>query len=409
MRVFSLLPVLALLCAVPDAPRPGGPPCEADNGGLSLPTGFCARLVVSGVGGVRQIAVAPNGDVYAALAGAPRGSGVLALRDRDGDGRPDERLTFGPGGGNDVKVHDGYLYFAETSRIVRWRLSPSALRPAGPMETVVSGLPDDGGHVQKSMAFAGETMYVNVGSRTNSCQESDRAPRSPGRSPCTELDRRAGIWSFAADRLNQTAADGVRFATGLRNAMALAVDPSTGVLWAGVMGRDQLGASWGFSDSVNAEDPGEEFGPVRAGNDYGWPYCYYSTVRGIKIEAPEYGGDGAAPGSCGGRTEPAIAFPGHWAPIALAFDTSSAFGPAYRGGAFLAFHGSWNRAPLPQAGYRVVFIPFRDGRPSGPWHTFAIGAAGPTFLRAAGVAVAPDGSLYIGSDARESIWRVFKR
>jgi glucose/arabinose dehydrogenase len=136
-------------------PLASPPPCDPDNGGLVLPDGFCAIVVASGLGPVRQLAVAPNGDLYAALSGKPGDNtgGVLAFRDRDGDGKPDERASFGPGGGNDVKIHNGYLYFAPNDRVVRYRLHGSKLEPEGKGETVVSGLPDDGGHVAKSLAF----------------------------------------------------------------------------------------------------------------------------------------------------------------------------------------------------------------------------------------------------------------
>ena len=104
-----------------------------------------------------------------------------------------------------------------------------------------------------------------------------------------------------------------------------------------------------------------------------------------------------------------MAFPGHWAPLALAFYDADQFGPKYRGGLFVAFHGSWNRAPLPQAGYRVVFVPFSGGKPSDTYSTFAIAREGPTSLRASGLAVGPDGSLYISADANEKIWRVMRQ
>jgi glucose/arabinose dehydrogenase len=103
---------------------------------------------------------------------------------------------------------------------------------------------------------------------------------------------------------------------------------------------------------------------------------------------------------------PAIAFPGHYAPLAVAFYSGDAFGARYAGGAFIAFHGSWNRAPLPQAGYRVVFVPFVNGRPQGSYETFATSAKGPTGLRAAGLAVAPDGALFISDDRSGQVWRV---
>jgi glucose/arabinose dehydrogenase len=249
-------------------------------------------------------------------------------------------------------------------------------------------------------------MYVNIGSKTNSCQKTDRLPSSPGHDPCTELQRRGGIWRFSSDRLNQRFADGARYATGLRNAMALAIEPGTGALWAAINGRDQLADNWGFSNEVNANNPAEELVRVEQDGDYGWPYCYYSNQYKKKVLAPEYGGDGQKIGRCGTAGNPLIAFPGHWAPMALAFYTSDAFGSKYRGGLFVAFRGSWNRDPLPQEGYRVVFVPFVNGRPQGEYSTFATEKTGPTSLRATGVAVGPDGTLYISADQNGKIWRV---
>src|SRR5215207_9037726 len=130
------------------------PVCDRDNGGLALPEGFCATVVASGLGPVRQLVVGPNGDLYAALSGKPGDNtgGVLAFRDRDGDGKPDERASFGPGGGNDVKIHNGYLYFALNNRVVRYRLHGSKLEPDGKEEVIVADLPSDAGHVAKSLA-----------------------------------------------------------------------------------------------------------------------------------------------------------------------------------------------------------------------------------------------------------------
>ncbi len=388
-----------------------GTACEADNGGLVVPSGFCAVTVASNLGPVRQMVVGPTGDLYAALSGKTGDGtgGVLAFRDTTGDGRPDERARFGPAGGNDVKLYGGFLYFALNDRIVRWRLTPGKLQPDSPEEVVVSGLPVGGDHVAKSLAFVGDTMIVNFGSATNSCQKTDRLPASPGNDPCRELEVRAGLWAFSATRTGQTIADGHRWATGLRNAMALAVQPGTNRLYAGVHGMDQLSQSWGFSNEVNANNPAELFAQVRAGENYGWPYCYFSNQYGRMVTAPEYGGDGKRDDRCRRVARPAIAFPGHWAPMALAFYPGAAFGAAYRGGLFMAWHGSWNRSPLPQEGYRIVFIPFQSGKPSGSYQTFATGADRPTALRAAGVAVAPDGSLYISADQNGKIWKVVKR
>ena len=229
--VVTIVTLAALLAAHSPKNR-----CDADNGGLVVPDGFCATLVGGNLGPVRQLAVAPNGDLFAALSGkAGDGTGgVLAFRDRNGDGKPDERASFGPAGGNDVEVHQGFIYFALNDRIVRYRQSASDLEPEGKPETLVDELPSEGNHKAKSLAFGkGDTMYVVIGSATNSCQETDRLPGSPGKDPCKELERHAGIWMFSASKRGQRFTDGRRFATGLRNAMAIVAHPVTGALYSG--------------------------------------------------------------------------------------------------------------------------------------------------------------------------------
>ena len=397
--LIAFAPGCAQRADQPSATDPAASGCGGSAAGLVLPDSFCAVLLAE-ANAPRHLVVAANGDLYAAT-----GDGVAAYRDTTGDGRPDRQATFGPGGGNDVALHEGYLYYALPDRIVRWKRDSAQLVPAGEPETVVSGLPAGAAHPMKSVAFAGDSMFVSFGSATNTCQESNGRPRSPGESPCGELQTRAGIWVFPAGQTGLTVAAGTRYATGLRNAEALAVDPATGQLWMGMNGRDQL-KDWGFGDTVNANNPAEEFGPVSRGADYGWPYCYYSNEVNRKVLAPEYGGNGTTVGRCASAASPAVAFPGHWAPLALAFYDADRFGPQYRRGVFIAFHGSWNRAPLPQEGYRVVFVPFANGRPSGDYQTFATGANGPRSLRASGVAVGPDGGLYIAADVQGKIWKV---
>ena len=403
MRLVPLLS-LGLLAGLPvSAVSPLRPSdaCTRTNG-LDLPDGFCAVLVGSDLGAVRHITIAPNGDIFAAV---EEGEGVLALRDTNGDGVADVKKTFGPGGGTGIALRGDNLYFATATKVVRWRLPPGELVPSGQPETIVDGLPTGGHRAKTLVLLGGDTLIVNIGSATNSCQERDRTAQSPGHDPCTELETRAGLWQFSASKTGQTEKDGVRYATGLRNAMATAVDKS-GNLYAAPHGRDQLGANWGFSDTQNAELPAEEFMQVKAGDDFGWPYCYYDWQQKKKVLAPEYGGDGKAIGRCATKKDPLIGFPGHWAPMAIAFYYGNQFPASYRDGAFVAFHGSWNRAPLPQQGYRVVFVPFASGRPTGQYTTFATSSKGPTDLRASGVAVGPDGSLYISADANGKIWRV---
>jgi glucose/arabinose dehydrogenase len=262
---------------------------------------------------------------------------------------------------------------------------------------------------------------VNFGSRTNSCQQEDRRDRSPGVDPCVELERRAGIWRFDANRTGQAATSGERWATGIRNAVAIGADGS-GQLWAAQHGRDQLLQNWApmYDAEKSAELPAEELLKVDRGDDFGWPYCYFDHAQRQRVLAPEYGGDGGREvGRCADKEPPVVAFPGHWAPNALVFYGGSQFPARYRGGAFIAFHGSWNRAPLPQQGYRIAFVPPPVGQSGGAldgragFETFAEGFVDGTIqqptqaeYRPSGLAVAPDGALFITDDKGGRIWRV---
>jgi len=185
-----------------------------------------------------------------------------------------------------------------------------------------------------------------------------------------------------------------------------------GVLYGVQHGRDQLGDNWGFSDERNAELPAEEMFRVDEGDDFGWPYCYYDGGLDRRVLAPEYGGDGSEAGRCAATEPPVATFPAHWAPNGIAFYEGSQFPARYQGGAFIAFHGSWNRAPLPQAGYNVVFVPFVSGAAAAEWEVFAEGFVeggdlpGGAEHRPTGLAVGSDGSLYLSDDAGGTIWRI---
>ncbi len=382
-------------------PSAVSPVCDPDNGGITLPTGFCAVVVADQVGAPRHLAVAPNGDLFVAIAGGRSGSGgVLALRDTTGDGKADVQQSIGSEGGTGVALGKGALYFGTASTVYRYTMRAGSLAPLGAPDVIVKDLPV-GGHSAKNLALApdGRTLFVNIGSATNSCQVADRSNESRGEDPCPELAYRAGVWRFDATKLDQTRLSGTRFATGIRNAVGLAFAPS-GELYATQHGRDQLGQNWSklFTIEQSAEKPSEELFKLSEGADFGWPYCYHDPELGHLVLAPEYGGDGKQVGRCTDKQEPLVAFPGHWAPDGLTFYAGTQFPERYRGGAFIAFHGSWNRAPLPQAGYRVAFVPFKNGKPVGGYETFADGfwkqdSAGPKH-RPVGVAVGPDGSLH---------------
>jgi glucose/arabinose dehydrogenase len=289
--------------------------CAPENGGITLPKGFCATVFADSLAQPRHITVAPNGDVFVALSGG----GVMALRDRNGDGVADERNKIGDARASEVVLFDGYLYTENGSDILRYKLPAGSLAPSDSVEEVVTGLPK-GGHGAKTFAIARDgSLYVNVGSETNACQSPDRKLEVPGVDPCTELERRAGIWRFDARKLHQTQAQGEHFARGIRNSVAITIAPRDGELYVMQHGRDQLGgggANWPklYTAEQGAELPAEEFFHVQRGDDFGWPYCYFDPQQKKKVLAPEYGGDGKQVGRCSSKKGNIAYFPAHWAP-----------------------------------------------------------------------------------------------
>lgn len=409
--------IAALLAAGSLAAQTSKPTCAADNAGLTLQPGFCALLVAESIGPARHLVVLENGDLLVATAG-PRG-GVRVLRDTTGDGKADVVSSFGVGGGTGIAFAGEYLYFATNNTVVRWHWSIGRLEPAGAPDTVVSGLTMQRSHAAKSIAIGADgQLYVNIGAPSNSCQVQDRAPESPGRDPCPLLDSAGGIWRFDPRRAGQNQNDGQRYATGLRNAVAIGVDPGTGSLFVAQHGRDQLAGNWPkyYTEEASSELPAEEVFRLEPGGDYGWPYCYYDWRRRQKVLQPEYGGDGRTVGPrCESVPKPVVAFPGHWAPNGLAFYNNRNFPLKYRGGLFIAFHGSWNRSGA-QQGYKVMFVPMARGVATGAPEVFADGFAGETVTpagaryRPVGLAVGPDGSLYVSSDqGAGAIFRIVSR
>jgi len=386
--------------------------------GLRIDPAFAVTVFHDGVGHARHIAVRDTGDVYVQRRD---GAGIVALRDRNGDGVADLRQVFGAPGGTGIAVHGRWLYYSSDSEIFRApfvgdRLLPDRRR----VQTVVTGFRRTWQHAAKAFTFDGQGhLYVEMGAPSNACQREMRTPGSPGLRPCPLLDWSAGIWRFAADRPGQSfQGDGQRYVTGLRHAVALDWNPVVDALYLVQHGRDQLHSLWSehFSVEANAELPAEEFHKVEEGDDLGWPYTYYDPERNVRMLAPEYGGDGRTVSQRG--KPPLIGFPAHWAPNDLLFYSGDQFPAYFHGGAFIAFHGSWNRAPLSQGGYNVAFVPFRDGEPvKDGWIVFADGFAG-TFditspnqarYRPMGLAQGPDGALFIVDSKQGRIWRVTYR
>lgn len=389
----------------------------ANNGGLTLPDGFRASVVADSTGYARHITVNDNGDIYVVLRRAQNENGIVALRDENNDGNADQTEYFSDITGTGIQLHNGYLYVSTDSSVHRYDLSGDELVPTSEPETVISGFPQQNSHAAKSFTFDNSgNIYVNVGAPSNACQEKARTKGSPGLDPCPQLERQGGVWKFSATETGQTQQeDGQRFATGIRNSVALDWNSATNNLYVVQHGRDQLNTLWPeyFTAEENAALPAEEFFLVNEGDNFGWPYAYYDWQKEQKMVMPEYGGDGETPAEEGKYEDPIMAFPGHWAPNDLLFYTGDHFPAKYKNGAFIAFHGSWNRAPEPQEGYNVVFVPFDGDNPSGDFEEFATGfpgsedpQPGTAEHRPMGLAQGPDGSLYITDSAKGKIWRV---
>ena len=418
----GLLLVIAT-CSAGEKPSAANPQCDEGNGGITLPPGFCASVFADEIGVARHMVVTPNGDLYVALEDASRSSanstkvrgdngrgGIMALRDTNADRRADIRVRIEDNGAS----HSGmawrspWLYSSSVTYVLRYRLDSGSLRPVGPPDTIVTGFPD-GGHSSRSLALddAGN-LFVNVGSDSNACYSGQG-----GLDPCPELDARAGIWRYDAARLHQVHDVAHRFATGIRNAVGLAWNPTLHSLYATQHGRDGLHNSYSSLYAIEKSDdtPSEELLKVVAGDDYGWPYCYHDRVLRRRVLAPEYDGNGKEAGRCAEKKLPVAAFPGHWAPDGLLFYQGTMFPARYRDGVFITFHGSWNRNG-PQDGYKVVFQPLANGVARDSSETFADDFAGGrkspggARYRPVGLAEGPDGSVYISDDQRGRIWRV---
>jgi glucose/arabinose dehydrogenase len=388
-----------------------------EDDALKLPEGFSAQIFADNVGAARHIAFTPQGNAYVKLNKLNNGNGIVLLLDQDKDGNAENRVSFGNYSGTGMVVKGSYLYASSDTDVYRYRLDDKGMvtNPAQP-ERIVTGLINRRQHASKSLALDNKgNLYVNIGAFSNACQEVDRTKGSKGRTPCPVLDSAGGIWQFSANKLNQTYGDGKRYATGLRNIVGLDWNTEADQLFVMQHGRDMLFQLYPeyFDAKQSAELPAEVMFALKPGDDGGWPYIYYDHIQKKKILAPEYGGDGKKTGG-EKAIDPIAAFPGHLAPNALLFYQGKMFPERYRHGAFIAFHGSWNRAPESQKGFFVAFMPFKGGKPSGPWEVFADNFAGAETIaspgqakhRPTGLAEGPDGALYVTDDVKGTVYRI---
>lgn len=387
---------------------------EQTNGGITLPAGFSATVFADNLGTARHIAVNANGDVYTKVAKLNDGRGILRLRDVNNDGIADSISGFGNYTGTGIAIKNGYLYATSDDNVYRYKLNNNEPDPASE-ELIIKNLVNEKQHESKPIALdnAGN-IYVNIGAPSNACQEKDRTEGSKGQDPCPILQKAGGIWQFKVDKKDQSYAQGTRYITGIRNVMALSWNDGVNQLFGVQHGRDDLHRLYPgmYNEEESVELPAEEMFLMKKGSDFGWPYCYYDQRQKKKVLNPEYGGDKVKTDRCEGKGKPIYAFPGHWAPNGLLFYSGTQFPEKYRNGAFIAFHGSWNRAPREQQGYFVVFLPFKDGAPGGEYEVFADGFAGKTKtpqgadFRPCGLAQGPDGSLFICDDQKGRVWKV---
>lgn len=342
---------------------------SGDVAGVRVPPGFTAEVFASGLDGPRFIAFGPDGTLYAAERGANR---IVALPDGDGDGRVDEIRPFAVdlNRPHSLVFHDGAWYAGVSSGVVR-AADEDGDGAADSVTPVVDDLPAGGAHSTRTVEFLPDgRMVVSVGSSCNACIEDD--------------PRRASVVIYD----DATGANGRIFATGLRNAVGLAVHPATGELWATNNGRDLMG-----------EDvPPETVYVVRDGADYGWPFCHSGN-----LPDPELGG----PGACDGVEQPVATMQAHTAPLGAVFYTGDSFPEEYRGDLFIAQHGSWNRSE--PVGYAVVRLPLDGDTPAGAVADFAAGwrdESGAVGGRPVGLAIGPDGALYVSDDRGGFIYRI---
>jgi glucose/arabinose dehydrogenase len=348
------------------------------------PKGFQVSEFATGFRNPRKIVTAPNGDVFVADSMANR---IKVVRDADGDGKAELNEVFASGlsmpfgiAFYPVGPKPEFIYVGNTNSVVRFAYQNGDTKARGSAEVIVASIPSGrervggGGHWTRDVEFSkdGKTLFVSVGSRSN---VSDDASEK----------RRADILAFDVDGKNERI-----FATGIRNAVGLAIHPETGAVWASVNERDALGDHL-VPDYITH---------VEQGGFYGWPWYYIGGNQDPRHK-------GKHPELKDKVIVPDVLVQSHSASLCMTFYTGLQFPPAYRLDAFAAEHGSWNRAR--RTGYKVIRVPFKDGKATGEYEDFLVGFVTPegnVWGRPVGVAVAKDGALLVTDDGSNIVWRV---
>ncbi len=351
-------------------PPPDGPlvwPFDAERE-LVVPPGFHVSVFAVGLDRPRFMAFGPDNTLYVTL---PKAGRVVALIDSDEDGISDRIVDFAVGldRPHGITFMDGRMFVAENHRLVEI-IDDNNDHVSDRTSVISTDLPAGGGHWTRTVvAGPDRRLYVSAGSSCNSCVESDF--------------RRASVLWF-----DPGGSTGYPFATGLRNTVGMAVHPDTGELWGVDNGRDWLG------DDL----PPEELNNIRAEGDYGWPYCFGARVPDPKLGSRK---------RCASTIAPAVEMQAHSAPLGIAFGRGLAFPAPYTDSLFIAFHGSWNRR-VP-TGYKLVAVRFKDGKPLGNTEDFIVGwkkGDADAWGRPVGLAVGPDGALYMSDDLGGVIYRI---
>jgi glucose/arabinose dehydrogenase len=386
------------------------PVTDSATTGLTLPQGFSSSIVADSLGPLRHLALNKNGDIYVKVAALKEGKGILFLSDTDHDGKMDKTMGFANYPGTGIRIQDNMLYSSSNSNVYRYELDGKGqVIDTAKAELIVQGLVDKGRDNAKAIALDGNNnLYVAVGSYDETCTDA----AGHGIKNCKLLDSVGGIWQFSTNKRNQTYSNAVHYAKGLKNVVGMDWDEATKSLFGAQHGRGGLNSKFPklYTQEQDQSLPAETLYELRKGADAGWPYVYYDPAQHKKIVSPEYGGDGKK--SVEDKyLNPVVDFPAHLAPNDLLFYTGNMFPERYKNGAFLVFHGQ--SQPL-KKGYFVAFVPFKNGKPSGPWEVFAdnftrLGRNNPKESyqhRPMGIAQGPDGALYVADDLKGTIFKI---